>query len=377
MKAIIIQLICVVVLFVNNILTMETKLKGSAENPADQYYVDHKLEWATEQGDGVTCLAYSPSIGHHFFVSGSEDHTVCLWKEDGTNHTWATGDQPVSALAISPDGKELAVGTFIHGPRQATSVLFYDVETGRMKNKIRLKVENCHKGIADLSYDPDGSLGVAVLHDGSSWIWGHELINPVDVVSIEDEAITCARIIAQNLMRFVTCKGEIYEMKIGENRFLPKLDLSETFSRSHVIGRTFLSADGNECLISFIESKANQETQAKVWRVDIAEKTCVYAVGADGVAAASFAHDRSVCASIFRRMLTIIHKMPESEVQQGYNGAIVEQWKPDNTVTALTCSMDGQHLATTMSPHTIALWRIALNKKPDMKRDESQVAQNQ
>ncbi len=358
--------LCVVFFAQASIEAMEDgKIQELNRYYTSHYDIGHAMEWSIEQSDGLTCLAYSPSTLHPFFVSGSEDHSVCLWFENRTCHCWLAGEQPVSALAVSPDCTEIAVGTLIHGPDDSALVTLYEAQSGLEKLRVKLCVENYHGGVTDLSYGPDGSTGIAVMHDGSSYIWGHQTSRPIDRFAVKNKSISSARIMAKNLLRFVTCNGKVFTMPMQASHLLSKQDLLESIVTPHVVvGRPLLSCDGNECIVSFIEHIARESTRARVGIFDFLDGSYMKIDDAQGVAQASFSHDRSTCISIFRRLLTVVRKVADPDKQQ-INGALVDQWRPSNSITATALSPDGSHLATCMNPHMIALWRLRCVKRND------------
>jgi len=335
----------------NMIMSME-QIPTSATTYATEYYLGHKLEWSTEHSDGITHIAYSPLKEQPFFIVGSEDNSISLWHEDGTSGFQTTTEQKrITALAIRPDAQEIAVGT--SGDRQ--SVILYDANTGTIKNLINLTHDEQANYITDISYSPLGDL-CAVMQNGTTFIWDRENIEPVTRIPSSYHACS-ARILPDNVLRIVTQAGKIYTFPITQPHILEKINMRKGLPVTQTISRPFLSQDGQECVASFIPQIAYKPNEIIVCIFDILHKTFVSIKEGRGISHAAFSQDRSVCASIFGRMLTTYHRISEPGFD-GFNHIVTHSSTPSTTATALACSPDGSHMVTSLRPQTIALWRL-------------------
>jgi RNA polymerase sigma factor (sigma-70 family) len=103
----------------------------------------------------IFSLAFSPDA--RFLVSGSRDNTVKVWdlSNDQLLHTLTADDQPLNAVALSPDGRTVAMGIVIRkdGMVAGQEVRLFDVQTGKLKRT--LKVTGM-VGVVTLAFSPDG-----------------------------------------------------------------------------------------------------------------------------------------------------------------------------------------------------------------------------
>ena len=103
----------------------------------------------------IFALAFSPDAKS--LVSGSWDNTVKVWDVAKAEllHTLTTDDQPLNAVALSPDGKTVALGIVTRKDKKITGheVRLFDVETGKLERT--LKVTGT-VGVMTLAFSPDG-----------------------------------------------------------------------------------------------------------------------------------------------------------------------------------------------------------------------------
>ena len=96
-------------------------------------------------------LAFSPDA--RFLVSGSRDNTVKVWdlSNDQLLHTLTADDQSPSAVALSPDGKTVAMGIVIRKDEKITGqeLRLVDVQTGKLKRILQGRA-------GTVAFSPDG-----------------------------------------------------------------------------------------------------------------------------------------------------------------------------------------------------------------------------
>jgi RNA polymerase sigma factor (sigma-70 family) len=116
-----------------------------------------KKEVASLEGHSkpIFALAFSPNAT--FLVSGSYDNTINVWdlSNDQLLHTLTTHDQSLNAVALSPDGKTVAMGSVIRKDEKITGqeVRLFDVQTGNLQRT--LKVTGAVP-LRTLAFSPDG-----------------------------------------------------------------------------------------------------------------------------------------------------------------------------------------------------------------------------
>ena len=114
---------------------------------------DHSLEelhtWHGHSG-AVYCTAFSPD--NNLLVTGSGDHTACLWHVEthAKQYTLKGHTQSVRAAAFSPDGLSVATGCF------EGAVFIWSVETGTASRKL-----SWEHGVSSLAFSPNGDWLVA------------------------------------------------------------------------------------------------------------------------------------------------------------------------------------------------------------------------
>ena len=91
-----------------------------------------------------TSVAFSPD-GH--WLAATRDRSIDVWAVPGGNRTKQIGGQVFTALAFSPDSKQLASADFI-----THLVEIRDVESGEVKLSIRRNQEK----VSSLAFSPDG-----------------------------------------------------------------------------------------------------------------------------------------------------------------------------------------------------------------------------
>jgi WD40 repeat protein len=331
-----------------------------------EYHIGHKLEWTTEHSDGITHLAYSPLQENPFFIVGSEDNSISLMRQDGTQEfqSGIEGIGQITALAISPDAQEIAVGTLGTRP----SVILCDSHTGKCKNYIHLADGGqSHHRIRDIAYSPSGDCWAAVIHDGPIYLCTTKYPYPITKVLNVYNARS-ARFLSDNCLRIATQDGKIYTFPIQQPKLTEEFDMYEYVPVAHMISRPVLSQDGQEYIASFLPRKTIRPEEVAVYIFDLTHKTCVDIMEGHGISQASFSQNRSVCASIFKRMLTTYHRISEPGVE-GFNHIVTHSSIPSTTATAVACSPDGSHMVTSLRPQTIAFWRLI--KKCQQLRDHS------
>src|SRR5262249_13196011 len=88
----------------------------------------------------IFSIAFSPDA--RFLVSGSSDNTVKVWdlNKDQLLHTLTADDQSMSAVALSPDGKTVAIGIVIRKDKKVAGqeVRLFDVQTGKLKRILKV-----------------------------------------------------------------------------------------------------------------------------------------------------------------------------------------------------------------------------------------------
>ncbi len=341
-----------ILLSCNMIMAMEQVTAPSSRYDT-AYYIKHKLEWETEHSDGITHIAYSPLKEQPFFIVGSDDSSISLWREDGTSgFQTALDQQQITALTVRPDAQEIAVATSGSRP----SIIFYDVNTGELKNVIYFANGEHAHCIQDIAYSPSGDLGIVALDDGSMYVWDKKIINLLTKLPTVHH-VCSARILPENVIRVATQGGKIYTTPIAHANLQEEFNMTESLPVVQTISHPLLSQNGQECIASFIPRIASKPDAITVCIFDILHKTFAEIAEGHGLSHASFSQDRSVCASIFRRMLTTYHRIPEPGID-GFNHIVTHSSRPSTTATALACSPDGSHMVTSLRPNTIALWHL-------------------
>ena len=103
----------------------------------------------------IFSLAFSPDA--RYLVSGSRDNTVKVWdlSNDQLLHTLTADDQSLNAVALSPDGKTVALGIVTRKDKKVTGheVKLFDMETGKLKRTLQV---TGRVGVTSLAYSPDG-----------------------------------------------------------------------------------------------------------------------------------------------------------------------------------------------------------------------------
>ena len=113
-------------------------------------------------------------------ISGSEDNTIRLWNvttgeniKTYTAHTDASGShggsplslEGVKSLALSPDGKTLASGSY------DGEVRLWDTKTGELKSQLA----GHSKGVTTLAFSQDGKTLFSASDDGTVLLWNIDL----------------------------------------------------------------------------------------------------------------------------------------------------------------------------------------------------------
>src|SRR5690606_9025209 len=107
----------------------------------------------------VTSLAYFPDRNQ--LISSSEDETVQLWNVTSGEclATLVGHGAPIEAMAVSPDGRTVAVGS-----DDPPIVRLWDLTTYRSTLVLHMPLE---AGVAELAFTPDSRTFVAVGYCGS------------------------------------------------------------------------------------------------------------------------------------------------------------------------------------------------------------------
>ena len=119
---------------------------------------EHKMT-LTEHIDAVFTVAYSPD--GLSFISGSGDGTILLW--DAKTYqlkTELTGD--LYAIAFSPDGKTLAIGS-----RDIKKIELWDAVSGEHKTTLTEHTDN----VGNLIFNPDGRTFAGIGGDSTIRLW--------------------------------------------------------------------------------------------------------------------------------------------------------------------------------------------------------------
>jgi WD40 repeat protein/tRNA A-37 threonylcarbamoyl transferase component Bud32 len=125
----------------------------------------HPLLWASAHQGPVLpgALAFSPD--GTIIVTGSEDHTACLWEAaTGTRLRTLPHGGLVTAVAFSPDGKTVLTGSTDKAAR------LWDITTG--------EVRHCFVGhggaVWDVAFSPDAKAVLTGSEDHSARLWDTE-----------------------------------------------------------------------------------------------------------------------------------------------------------------------------------------------------------
>ena len=118
----------------------------------------------------ITSLAFNPS--DQTLVSGSYDSAVRIWQQGSAAPLkifTVPGFSTLYAVAVSPDGKRLAVGT------EQREITVWDLETATQNGTLLGHTNSVYS----LAFSPDGSLLASGSRDNSIRFWDMETMQPV------------------------------------------------------------------------------------------------------------------------------------------------------------------------------------------------------
>jgi WD40 repeat protein len=130
----------------------------------------------------VRAVAFSRDGKH--LVSGGRDQTVRLWAvaTGKAEQVIATG-QPIVALALSPDGKQVLAGTL-----GGDSVLRWDAQTG----KPAAGLEGHNGRVMSVCISRDGKRGLTASQDGTLRLWDLTTLQTLLVLKGHASSVSCA-----------------------------------------------------------------------------------------------------------------------------------------------------------------------------------------
>lgn len=131
--------------------------------------------------DNVQGIVIDPS--HNAVISGSTDRTVRKWPLATPPETPAPSRRqggPIRCLAISPDGRHMATGSW------TGELILWDVD-----RLVRVWQSSSHQNmISDFGFAPDGTRFVSCSDDGSIKVWSLESNEPMKTLPGEDFVVT-------------------------------------------------------------------------------------------------------------------------------------------------------------------------------------------
>jgi WD40 repeat protein/tRNA A-37 threonylcarbamoyl transferase component Bud32 len=124
----------------------------------------HRRHSQPIRGLAVATRADGPLV-----LSVSDDRTLVAWNPAGGDKPkdlWHR-DSPLRCVAVAPDGRTAATGSFGVGPRAVNVIRFWDLEKGELQQG-ELK---CASQIIALAYSPDGNWLLSGENDGTLRRW--------------------------------------------------------------------------------------------------------------------------------------------------------------------------------------------------------------
>ncbi len=136
----------------------ETRRRRYDAPQRDEPHPSLVLAIPVEQAIGQ--LAFSPDGNTLYGVAWGE---ITAWDVESGKKRWSSREQRPEEMAVSPDGKTVALGTNTFGP---SKIWLLDATDGSLRHQVGLH----DKGVADLDFLSDGTL-VSFAHDRTIRFW--------------------------------------------------------------------------------------------------------------------------------------------------------------------------------------------------------------
>ncbi|NEO31092.1 MAG: hypothetical protein F6K36_11800 [Symploca sp. SIO3C6] len=311
-------------------------------------------------------------------ASGSYDHTVRLWKTDGTliEEVQAHEDR-VLGVTFSPDGQTLATASFDH------SVKLWKVdntEKPHLNHHYTLKGHN--GGVYDVSFSPDGELIATASRDNTVKLWkrdgtmiktltGHS--DGVNGVSFSPDGELIATASRDNTVKLWKQDGTLVDTLTGHKDMVWAVDFSPdskiiaTASRDSTVKlwklksqdssyRAFQTLQGHNTAILGIDfspdgktiATASQDKTIKLWNLDGTVRQTLTG-HTNGVYDLSFLPNGQTLVSASADHTLKLWQLNGKRLHKNLNAHQDGIW-------AVSFSPDGKTIASASEDNTVKLW---------------------